>query len=61
MDRKLSSYAFNNYGHDAYLYNAIHDMETQIAALQERAGESVYPSAPELDEMMSSRRRIPQA
>lgn len=29
----LSSYAFNEYGHDAKLYNGIHDLEQQNAAL----------------------------
>ena len=32
----LASYAFNNYGHDAKLYNGIADLESQIAASQER-------------------------
>lgn len=27
MSKKLSTYAFNNYGSDAKLYNRIHDLE----------------------------------
>ncbi len=30
MNRELSSYAFNKYGSDAYLYNGIHDLETAL-------------------------------
>lgn len=33
---KLSSYAFNNYGSDAELYNGIHDLETQLAFYERR-------------------------
>lgn len=34
MNRELSSYAFNTYGHDAKLYNGIHDLETENARLK---------------------------
>jgi hypothetical protein len=34
MDRTLSTYAFNAYGHDAQLYNGIHDLETECERLQ---------------------------
>jgi hypothetical protein len=27
---KLSCYAFNVYGHDAKLYNGVHDLETEV-------------------------------
>lgn len=31
---KLSSYAFNNYGGDAKLYNGIHDLESDLEAMR---------------------------
>lgn len=34
MTRELSSYAFNEYGGDAGLYNAIHDLETVCSTLR---------------------------
>ena len=30
LGRELSSYAFSEYGHDALLYNGIHDLETVL-------------------------------
>lgn len=34
--REWSSYAFNEYGGDAKLYNGIHDLETDLSTLRSR-------------------------
>jgi len=36
-DRELSAYAFTKYGNDAKLYNGIHDLETRLMALIDKA------------------------
>lgn len=49
---ELSSYAFNNHGNDAKLYNGIHDLETRMAEAASHLRTALLQSAPSDDQII---------